>query len=132
VTAFLADGNLLIALVVSDHVHHGPALEWFERTEPNLATCPITEGTLIRFLVREGVGAAAATGLLDTVRDRDWHRFWPADLPLVADQFTGVVGHRQVTDSYLVALATHHGGRLVTLDRGVAAVHGDAVELVAT
>lgn len=131
-TAFLADGNLLIALVVSDHVHHGSAVEWFERTEPELATCPITEGTLIRFLVREGVSAAAATGLLDTVRDRDWHRFWPADLPLVAEQFTGVVGHRQVTDSYLVALATHHGGRLVTLDRGVAAVHGDAVELVAT
>ncbi len=96
-TAFLADGNLLIALVVSDHVHHGMAVEWFEQTEPNLATCPITEGTLIRFLVREGVSAAAATGLLDTVRDQDWHRFWPADLPLVGAQFPGVVGHRQVT-----------------------------------
>jgi toxin-antitoxin system PIN domain toxin len=132
VTAFLADGNLLIALVVSDHVHHGMAVEWFEQTEPNLATCPITEGTLIRFLVREGVSAAAATGLLDTVRDQDWHRFWPADLPLVGAQFPGVVGHRQVTGAYLVALAIHHGGRLVTLDRGIAAVHGDAVELLPT
>ncbi|MFM7509814.1 MAG: hypothetical protein ACKO5A_09745 [Actinomycetota bacterium] len=74
-TAFLADGNLLVALVVSDHVHHGTAVEWFERTEPSLATCPITEGTLIRFLARRcvaqqqvgpaaGVVTGAATSLV--------------------------------------------------------------------
>ena len=31
-----------------------------------------------------------------------------------------VVGHQQVTDSYLVALAVAHGGRLATFDRGLA------------
>ena len=47
------------------------------------------------------------------------------DLPLV--------GHRQITDAYLVALATSRGGVLATLDRGVLAVVGNnekSVELV--
>ena len=33
-----------------------------------------------------------------------------------------VVGHRQVTDAYLLALAKTHGGKLATFDRGVAAL----------
>jgi predicted nucleic acid-binding protein len=41
-----------------------------------------------------------------------------------------VIGHRQVTDAYLVALARHHDGRLATFDRGLAALHDDAVELL--
>ena len=53
-TTLLADGNLLIALTVEDHIHHDRALTWFETVEPVLATCPITEGTLLRFLIREG------------------------------------------------------------------------------
>ena len=32
----------------------------------------------------------------------------------------GVVGHRQVTDAYLLAVAHHHGAKLATLDRDVA------------
>ena len=28
----------------------------------------------------------------------------------------GVVGHRQVTDAYLLAVAHHHGAKLATLD----------------
>jgi uncharacterized protein len=30
-----------------------------------------------------------------------------------------VLGHRQVTDMYLLALAFYHGGRLVTFDRSI-------------
>ena len=39
---------------------------------------------------------------------------------------TRVHGTRQITDTYLLALAVKHGGRLVTLDGGVsvAAVRG--------
>ena len=38
--------------------------------------------------------------------------------------------HRQVTDAYLVALARHHGGRVATLDKGLAALHGGDVLLL--
>lgn len=126
----LADGNLLVALAVVEHVHHDVALDWFETREPELATCPVTEGTLLRFLVREGQTAAAAVAVLDGMRAQPWHCFWPDAIPYDEPILVGVIGHRQVTDAYLVALARHHGGRLVTLDRGLAALHGDDIELL--
>jgi toxin-antitoxin system PIN domain toxin len=130
VTAFLADGNLLIAMTVVDHIHHEVAVDWFDDAGPDLATCPITEGTLLRFLIREGQRAAAAVAVLDAMRAQPWHRFWPAGIPFEGVHIAGVIGHRQVTDAYLVALARHHGGRVATLDRGLAALHGEGVHLV--
>lgn len=129
-TTLLADGNVLIALTVVDHVHHDVAVDWFERTGPELATCPITQGTLLRFLLREGFAAVDAIAVLDQLRRQDWHRFWPDELQYESGQFSGVIGHRQVTDAYLVALSAHRGGHVVTLDRGLAALHGDRVELL--
>ena len=129
-STLLADGNLLIALVVVDHVHHDRAVEWFATEEPTLETCPITEGTLLRFLMREGGSASAAIGVLDAIRAAPWHRFWADDIPYEAAQLGGVIGHRQVTDAYLVALARHHGGRVATLDKGLAALHGGDVLLL--
>ena len=35
------------------------------------------------------------------------------------------MGHRQVTDAYLAALARHHGGKLVSFDKGLVALHQD-------
>lgn len=131
-TTALADGNLLVALTVEDHVHHEVALGWFAQTEPDLATCPITEGTLLRVLIRSGVRTLDACAVLDGLRSQPWHRFWPDAIPYDASQLDGVIGHRQVTDAYLVALARHHGGHVATLDKGLAAVHGDQVHLLST
>lgn len=36
--------------------------------------------------------------------------------------------HRQVTDAYLVALATQHGGRIITVDKGLHALHPEQSE----
>jgi toxin-antitoxin system PIN domain toxin len=130
VTVHLADGNLLVALTVVDHVHHRAAVAWFERSEPELATCPITQGTLLRFLIREGQPAPVAVGVLEAITAQDWHQFWPDDVPYRGEYLLGVIGHRQVTDAYLVALAREHGGAVATFDRGLAALHGDDVTLV--
>lgn len=129
-TTVLADGNLLIALTVVDHVHHEAATRWFEEFAPDLATCPITEGTLLRFLIREGTRAPAAMGVLEAMREQDWHEFWPDSVGYERSFLAGVIGHRQVTDAYLVALAQYHGGRVATLDRGLSALHGDDVLLL--
>jgi toxin-antitoxin system PIN domain toxin len=126
----LLDGNVLVALTVEDHVHHRVAVEWFDRNEPTIATCPITQGTLLRFLIREGHRADDAAAVLTALRESAWHQFWPDDLPYESVHLAGVIGHRQVTDAYLVALARHHGGRVTTLDRGLAALHDDVVELL--
>lgn len=32
---------------------------------------------------------------------------------------TKLLDHRQITDAYLLSLAVHHAGRLVTLDRRI-------------
>jgi toxin-antitoxin system PIN domain toxin len=130
VTVFLADGNLLIALTVVDHVHHDVALRWFEEAEPELATCPITEGTLLRFLIREGHRSDDAMAVLDAIRSQSWHQFWPDAIPYEPHHLAGVIGHRQVTDAYLVALADHREQQLATLDNGLAALHGHQVHLV--
>lgn len=122
-TIYLADSSLLIALTVKTHVHHDVARGWFEREEPDVATCPITEGALVRLMIREGNRVQDTIRVLDNFRANPWHRFWPDDIGYDAAMLDGVLGHRQITDSYLVALAAHHGGVLATLDRGLAALH---------
>ena len=58
------------------------------------------------------------------------HLFWADDQPYSAISWKGVIGHRQVTDAYLVALARHRGGALATFDRGLAALHPATVRLI--
>ena len=125
-----ADANLLIALSVVDHIHHEVALGWLEESEPELATCPITEGSLLRFMLREGSSALDAVAVLDAMRAQPWHSFWPDQIPYEASHMGGVIGHRQVTDAYLVALARHRASRVATLDQGLAALHGEHVHLL--
>jgi len=57
------------------------------------------------------------------------HAFWPDDISLLDEQLIDrnhVLGPKQLTEIYLLALAAKHGGRLVTFDRTVpiAAVRG--------
>jgi toxin-antitoxin system PIN domain toxin len=121
----LLDANVLIALVVAEHVHHEAAEAWLERAAGPYATCPFTQTALLRFLVREGGSARDAANVLAAVVGHPRHEFWPADLGADAIAWDRVDGHRQVTDAYLAALARVKGGRLATLDRGLAAVHPD-------
>jgi uncharacterized protein len=53
------------------------------------------------------------------------HRFWAADISFAdaAKSFQGrLVGHKQVTDVYLLGLATQRKGKLATLDERVTAL----------
>jgi len=121
----LLDANVLIALVVADHVHHAAAETWLGRDDGGFATCPFTQTALVRFLVREGWSAGDAGAVLTEIARHPRHAFWPADLGADAIAWDRVDGHRQVTDAYLAALARARGGKLATLDRGLAAVHPD-------
>ncbi|REM93644.1 VapC toxin family PIN domain ribonuclease, partial [Mycobacterium tuberculosis] len=46
----LLDANVLIALVVAEHVHHDAAADWLMASDTGFATCPMTQGSLVRFL----------------------------------------------------------------------------------
>jgi len=128
----LLDAKVLIALVVAEHVHHDAAAEWLSTSDAPFATCPITQGSLVRFLVRSGQSAAAARDVVAAVAGSNRHEFWPASLPFTDVDVNGVIGHRQVTDAYLAQLARSRGGQLVTLDSGLAQLHRDIAELVPT
>jgi toxin-antitoxin system PIN domain toxin len=129
VTALL-DANALIALLVSDHVHHEAADAWVARSDQPIATCPVTQGSLVRLLLREGQPAATGVAVLTALTADRRHEFWPDDVPYTHVRMTGVIGHRQVTDAYLAQLARQHGGRLATFDEGLAALHRDVAELI--
>jgi uncharacterized protein len=126
----LLDANVLIALVVTEHVHHDAAEAWLERAEGAFATCPFTQTALARFLVREGRPPRDAAAVLAAIVGHPRHAFWPADLGVDAIAWDRVDGHRQVTDAYLAALARANGGRLATFDRGLAAVHPDVASWI--
>jgi uncharacterized protein len=125
----LLDGNVLVALVVEDHVHHELARSWFSPRK-RFATCPITQGTLLRLLVRAGVPAGDATTVLGELTRQRRHEFWPDTLSYEQVATDKVIGHRQVTDAYLAQLTRSHSARLATLDAGLAESHPDVAELI--
>ncbi|MGH3519967.1 MAG: TA system VapC family ribonuclease toxin [Haloechinothrix sp.] len=126
----LLDANVLVALCAADHIHHNLTATWFARTREPFATNPITQGSALRFLLREGLHATGALEVLGSVTGHQRHEFWPDDAPFSADMLRGVVGHRQVTDAYLADQARQRGGTIATLDKGLVALHADVATLV--
>ena len=129
----LLDVNLLIALIDPLHVNHIHAHEWFRAHRgENWATCPITENGVIRIVgnpkyFNSPATPAAVVASMLSLRAQPGHVFWPDDISLLDStkiDASRLLTTAQVTDSYLLALAHAHGGRLATLDRRLI---GDAV-----
>ena len=129
--AFLLDTNLLIALLWPPHAQHDTARTWFGRhRKKGWATCPLTQAGFVRIVSnpafsRDAVRPIDAVQVLAANTSAKDHVFWADDLPVTeAVRFAGarLVGHQQVTDACLVGLALHHGGKLATLDQGIAAL----------
>lgn len=128
----LLDSNVLIALAVYEHVHHDAAIAWLISHDKPVATCPTTQGAMIRMFLRRGVHPDQALNQLGVIAAQSRHEFWPDQLPFTDVALTGVIGHRQVTDAYLAQLARSRTGRLATFDQGLAQLHADVAHLVPT
>jgi toxin-antitoxin system PIN domain toxin len=115
---------------VSDHVHHAPAEDWFALQDDSFATCPITQGSLVRLLIRAGQSAEDARAVVIALANSPRHEFWSDSVSFTDFELQGVIGHRQVADGYLAQLARANRGRLATFDRGLASLHPDIAELV--
>jgi uncharacterized protein len=96
----------------------------------DLAICPIFGGALVRFLVRLGESAAAATDVIHRIHEMRSCQFWPDSGSYSDVELSHVVGHRQVTDAYLASLANARNGTLATLDEGLASSLPDRTLLV--
>lgn len=123
----LLDINVLLALLDSDHVDHGRAAAWLDaEIDAGWASCPITQNGFVRIISQprypSPVSPTEAIELLGHACQARHHEFWSCDVS-VLDEATvdrsRVHGPRQVTDAYLLALATAHTGRFVTFDRSV-------------
>jgi toxin-antitoxin system PIN domain toxin len=126
----LPDVNVLIALVWESHLHHALAREWFAAlTEPWL-TCSITQTGFVRVssntkVLPEAISVQEARAVVASLSAHPQHEFLVDDVEFANDPgvyHERLVGHRQVTDAHLVALAAKHSARLITLDRGVASL----------
>lgn len=123
----LLDVNVLLALLDSDHVDHGRASDWLDaEIAAGWASCAITENGFVRILSQprypSPVSPTEAIELLDRARNSPHHAFWRCDISVLdADTVdrTRLLGPRQVSDAYLLALAVTHDGRLVTFDRSL-------------
>jgi len=131
VTTYLLDANVLIALTVEEHEHHERVAAWMGGVA-RLALCPIVEGSLVRFLVRIGENVNVASEVLRLLHANPNCEFWPDSVTYAHADLSGVHGHRQVTDAYLVALvASRAEARLATLDPALAQLHPDLTAFIA-
>ncbi|MEW6665026.1 MAG: TA system VapC family ribonuclease toxin [Thermodesulfobacteriota bacterium] len=126
----LLDVNVLIALAWPSHVHHGQAHEWFARCAINgWATCPLTQLAFVRIssnpkIIPEAVLPQQALKVLKQIVEHRHHVFWRDDLALNDRSIpvSNIMGHRQLTDAYLLGLAIRNRGRLVTLDESISSL----------
>jgi toxin-antitoxin system PIN domain toxin len=134
VSTALLDVNVLIALLWPAHEHYDDAHSWFiaRGRTARWATCPLTELAFVRIVSNPGFSAdalapAEALSLLERNLAHPGHEFWADDVGLVnaVGPLAGrLQGHRQLTDAYLLALATRRRGVLATFDGGLRALAG--------
>ena len=125
----LLDINVLLALLDRDHILHEQGRRWFEQeVRHGWASCAVTQNGFIRILSQPGypspVSTRTALGLLGTATSAAHHEYWHSEVSILDETIfdhSRIHGPRQLTDVYLLGLAAHHGGRLVTFDQTIAA-----------
>ena len=115
------------------HAAHEQATEWLLGSHgARLLLCPVTEAGFVRIAASPLVGKKS---IADAVRMLEEIAALPnvAHLPvaptwleLIEPLARRLVGHRQVTDALLLGLAIRNGAILVTLDRSIQALAGEA------
>ena len=127
---YLLDVNVLIALIDPAHIAHDAAHDWFgAEGRQGWATCPLTENGVLRVVGHPKYpntpgSPAAVAAVVAGLRELPEHRFWADDLSLVGTDMVDsaqILTSAQVTDTYLLALAKAHSGKLATFDRRLSA-----------
>ncbi|KON80441.1 hypothetical protein PA01_01125 [Azoarcus sp. PA01] len=120
----LLDVNVLIALLDGSHVHHARASQWLAREiEQGWASCPLTQNGCLRIMAQPAYPQALPLGAVATrlaqATAHPAHQFIADDYSLLdGAQITwqNLLGHRQITDTYLLGLAVRHNCCFVSFD----------------
>ncbi len=125
----LLDVNFLIALTDMDHVFHESSFAWFsENIVDGWASCPLTENAFVRITSHPRYSGFDTFTVNDSIFQLKElicgsdHQFWCDEISLLDGSYfdsSRILGPRQITDIYLLALATHNRGRLVTFDERI-------------
>ena len=134
----LLDVNVLAALLWEQHLHHSVTRRWFAARRQPWGTCSVTQTGFVRVssnpaVLSDPISVREAVAVLAAAVAHPAHVFFDdvagfVDNPLVPHD--RLVGHRQVTDAHLIAIARHHGATLATLDAGMVSLAPDVVQLI--
>ena len=133
----LLDVNALIALGWNHHQHHDIMVAWLKRNAAGgWATCAISQAGFVRVLSQPAVSKATFSILdwsdsLARILSHAAHRLVQLDFAfadVLACCTGGVVGHRQITDAYLLTAAIRAGMKLLTFDSGLNTLLASAAE----
>jgi toxin-antitoxin system PIN domain toxin len=130
---WLLDGNLLVALRIDTHISHEAAQRWFGRQRHDrFATCPVTQGTLLRVHMRSALDGSveAAWAALREISEHPRHEFWADNFSYLDVPHRLLQGPSQVTDAWLAELARRRKGKFATFDQALVALHRDVAVLV--
>lgn len=139
----LYDVNVLVALLHPDHEHHESAVRWSRLTGAHeWATCEITRAGFVRLsfnaaIVKRAIHPAVALQALERNTRSPDHRFVTFD-PGATELLTRILGrcqgHKQVTDGFLIHIATTNAARLTTFDRRIRTLSPDPelIEIIPT
>ncbi len=124
----LLDVNVLIALLDPDHSLHSRAVEWLAANgRRGWASSPITQNGCVRVMSHPAYpNAIPVAALVERLREATAdpsHEFFADAVSLLDDatiDSARIHGPRQITDTYLLALAVTNGARFVTFDQGIA------------
>ena len=131
--AYLPDVNVLVALSDPSHVHHQTADNWRQRIgNAHYLLCPITESGFVRLMANPSIGGLSMSDailLLHEIAALPNCESLPIEhswLELIQPLAPRLHGYRQVTDALLLGLAIRNNAVLVTLDRRIQALAGEA------
>jgi toxin-antitoxin system PIN domain toxin len=137
----LLDTNALLALAWPNHQFHSTVVRRLDRHPiSGWATCLLTELGFVRLSLNPAIfnvrkTPAEVLDVLSRLLNEEHHIYVDVLPPLakVDSTIRRVLGHQQVTDAYLVAVAEANDVTLLTLDRRLAAnvVDADRVEALA-
>ena len=124
----LLDTNALLAVAWPNHQYHGQVVARLER-QPAVpwATCALTQLGFVRLSSNPAVVGMRKTpgqslAMLSKLVSDSQHRYLETlpSLPSAKLHFQRLLGHNQVTDAYLLAVASTNQAALLTLDRRIA------------
>lgn len=124
----LLDVSVLLPLAWPNHQFHGYAAAYMDQWQGEWATCAITQLGFVRLssnpsIVGSVVMPSEARRILRGMTDDASHRYLEGLAPPVETELLDrILGHRQTTDAYLVALAERHEAEFATFNTRLAAL----------